>query len=91
MTTTETKTKAQHTPGPLSASIDLSTRPDIVKLDCPITGWGDWHDKPLRYAVQWGSKRQLFSTKGDAVKYGRIWKRVKGDELAAIHEYAATI
>jgi hypothetical protein len=64
-----------------------TTGPRIEKLACWIFA-GDWHDKPLRWSVVWGSKNQLFSTKKNAERYARIWRRC-GDELAAIHAFQA--
>lgn len=38
--------------------------------------WGDWHDKPVRYAVHGpGSEVQKFSTKKDAQKYASIRRK----------------
>lgn len=38
--------------------------------------WGDWHDKPLRYAVKGpGAEVQKFSTKKDALKYASIRRK----------------
>jgi len=48
---------------------------------------GDWHDKPLRYAVNGPrSECQKFSTKKDALRYASLRRR-NADQLAAINQY----
>ena len=49
---------------------------------------GDWHDKPLRWQVSFGGKRQLFTTKRDAVKFARHWRKV-GNLNEAIRNWLA--
>ena len=50
---------------------------------------GDWHDKPLRWAVNGPrSECQKFSIKRDAQKYASIRRR-SVDQLAAINNYRA--
>ena len=47
----------------------------IDKLSSP-EHYGDWHDKPLRWAVNGPDKEcQKFSTKRDAEKYASIRRR----------------
>lgn len=49
---------------------------------------GDWHDKPLRWAVQGpGNELQKFSLKKDAQIYLRI-RRKSSDEHSAINTFA---
>jgi len=50
---------------------------------------GDWHDKPVRYAVNGPrSECQKFSTKKDAQKYASVRRR-HSDQLLAIKAYLA--
>lgn len=50
---------------------------------------GDWHDKPLKWAVSGPrSECQKFSTKRDALQYARIRRRFV-DQLDAINAYRA--
>ena len=49
---------------------------------------GDWHDKPLKWAVNGpGNEVQKFSTKADALKYKSVRFR-SYDQNAAFHNYA---
>ena len=53
----------------------------IVKLARPER-CGDWHDKPLKWAVVGpGKEVQKFSTKADAVLYRRL-RKVKSEEVS---------
>jgi len=47
---------------------------------------GDWHDKPVRWAVRTGTELQKFSTKKDALLYRRC-RREAGSEAAATRAY----
>lgn len=66
---------------------DVEPKPIVVKLKSPVC-CGDWHDKPLKWEVKWGSKNQLFDTKKNAENYARIWKRLGlKSESEAIRAY----
>jgi hypothetical protein len=55
----------------------------------PAEGCGDWHDKPLRWAVTGpGSERQKFARQADARAYLQIRRQCKTD-MEAIRIYAA--
>jgi hypothetical protein len=60
----------------------------ITKLPHPEQ-CGDWHDKPLRWAVRTGTELQKFSTKKEALLYKRL-RRLHGSESAAGAAYIAT-
>lgn len=63
-----------------------ATEIKIVKLERE-EHCGDWHDKPLRYAVNGPrSECQKFSTKKDARKYASLRRR-NSDQLIAINAY----
>lgn len=57
----------------------------ITKLPHP-EHCGDWHDKPLRWAVRTGLELQKFSTKKDALVYKRL-RRLHGSKRAAHQAY----
>lgn len=58
----------------------------IHKIEKPIY-CGDWHDKPLRWAVVGPrDEQQNFETKKNAMKYASIRRRVS-DQLEAINLY----
>lgn len=63
-------------------------RSTITKLPHPEP-CGDWHDKPMRWAVRTGTELQKFSTKKDAMLYKRL-RRLHGSESAATTAYIAT-
>ncbi len=49
--------------------------PTVALLASPVQ-CGDWHDRPLRYAVQGpGSDLQLQGNKRDAIRYASIRRR----------------
>jgi len=61
----------------------------VEKLERP-EHCGDWHDKPLRYAVNGPrSECQKFSTKKDAMTYRSMRARTN-DQLVAINSYRST-
>ena len=61
--------------------------PNIERLNSPVH-CGDWHDKPLKWNVRWGSKNQMFATKKEAEQYARIWRKVGfKKEMDAINEF----
>lgn len=47
---------------------------------------GDWHDKPLRWAVRTGKEYQKFSTQKDARLYRRL-RDSSPNEAAATRAY----
>jgi hypothetical protein len=52
-----------------------------------INGWGDWHDRPLRWAVSGpAGELQKFSTQKEARKYKSLRRRAP-DQKTAIHNY----
>jgi len=58
----------------------------IEKLERP-EHWGDWHDKPLRWAVRGpGPECQKFSTRKEAGKYA-AHRRRSTDAFSAIRNY----
>jgi len=59
----------------------------IAKLERFDYSQGDWHDAPLRYAVNGPSSEcQKFSTKKAAQKYASLRRR-SSDQSAAIKAY----
>lgn len=58
---------------------------EIHKLAKPVHA-GDWHDRPLKWAVFFGPEVQQFATKAHARAYAAIRRRsaTMGD---AIHSY----
>lgn len=63
-------------------------KPVISKLERAEHG-GDWHDKPLRWAVNTNTERQLFSTKREATDYARR-RRASANESDAISAYVGS-
>lgn len=71
----------------------MQNSPTIHRLACPVH-CGDWHDKPLKWQVNWPGHQlspngQRFSTKKDAITFARLWKKAGGDEMEAGREFAA--
>lgn len=48
---------------------------------------GDWHDKPLRWAVKTGAEVQRFSTKKEAERYRRV-RRKSASDVEAIKRFS---
>ena len=51
---------------------------------------GDWHDRPLRWVVRFGTEAQKFATKRDAGLYADI-RTVSPDEATAIRLYVTSV
>jgi hypothetical protein len=71
-----------------TATVSIANQIYIIKLEHPKFGWGDWHDKPLKYQVFGpNGESQLFSTKKAALTYKAI-RTSAVDQGNAISAYA---
>jgi hypothetical protein len=61
--------------------MNMKTR--IVKLQRP-EHCGDWHDKPLRWAVWFGFELQKFETRANARLYAGIRRRCSTEQEAHV-------
>ena len=65
-----------------------TTKIRVIKLDKPVHGWADHHDRPLKWAcVGPGEEIQKFTCKKDAVTYRKIRSRAI-DQRAAIINFS---
>jgi hypothetical protein len=73
--------------GEKTAIVGVESKPIVERLPSPVH-CGDWHDKPAKWQTRWGSKNQIFSTRKDAERYARVWRRVGyTNEIGAIHAF----